>query len=297
MSSLLTNTSAMTALQSLTATQNSLNKTQNQISTGLRIGSAADGASYWSISEKMKSDSSALSAVSDALSMSSSLIDTMSSALESTLSVMNTIKAALVTAQQPGADLDKIQTDIKAQINQLKSIGNSAVFNKQNWLSTSSTQTVSLVSSYDATNGVSYITVDTSDTQLFSYDTSAKTYGSVGILGTVGTNYSSTSILTMDVSSATTGDLNNMLLDVDSVIDSITTAASTLGATKTSVALQKTFVQTMTDSLDAGVGSLVDADMNEASTRLQALQVQQQLGIQSLSIANQNSQMILKLFQ
>jgi flagellin len=77
----------------------------------------------------------------------------------------------------------------------------------------------------------------------------------------------------------------------------MTTAATNLGAAKQRVDLQKTFTQNLMDSIDRGVGQLVDADMNKESTRLQALQVQQQLGIQALSIANGNAQGILSLFR
>ena len=84
--------------------------------------------------------------------------------------------------------------------------------------------------------------------------------------------------------------------DIDLAIGAITKAGATLGATKTNIDNQSTFVSALSDAITSGVGSLVDADMNVASTRLQALQTQQQLGIQSLSIANQNSQLILKLF-
>ena len=77
----------------------------------------------------------------------------------------------------------------------------------------------------------------------------------------------------------------------------LTDYASNIGATQMRVKQQNDFIKTMKDALTNGVSSLVDADMNEASTRLQALQTQQQLGVQSLAIANQNAQMILKLFQ
>src|SRR5208283_4434795 len=117
MSSLLTNTSAMTALASLTQTQYNMNTVESQVSTGLRISSAADNASYWSIATKMTSNIGALGAVNDALSESQSMVSTMSSALNTSISVMDAIKNDLVTASQPGADLNKIQTDISAQQN------------------------------------------------------------------------------------------------------------------------------------------------------------------------------------
>lgn len=282
----------MTALAALTQTQMNLGKTQNEISTGLRISSAADNASYWSIAAKMNSNIGALGAVSDALSESSSLVSTMSSALTSTLSVVDVIKNDLVTASNPGADLTKIQSDIAAQQGILTSIGSSANFNGQNFLETTG-GTVNLVASYDSSAGVSYLSVDTSKTALFDATTGATS----GILGVSGANYTTASILTLNITAATAGDLANMLKDVETAYSSITTAASTLGAMTTSLSTQQTFISNLSDSLTTGVGSLVDANMNEAATKLAALQVQQQLGVQALSISNSNTQLILRLFQ
>ncbi len=291
MSSLLTNTSAMTALQSLTQTQQYMNTTENQISTGLAISSAADNASYWSIATQMNSDIGALGAVNSALSESQSMIATMTTAMQSTISVMDAIKQDLVTAQQPGASLSKIQTDITAQQNALLSIGQSASFNGQNYLETTG-GTVNLVSSYSAANGVSFLSLNTTNTALFNATTGATS----GILGVSGAAYTAASILTLNITAATSGDLANMLTDVQTAISSITSAASTLGSMTTNLTTQQNYVSNLSDSLTTGVGSLVDANMNEAATRLAALQVQQQLGVQALSISNSNTQLILKLF-
>jgi flagellin len=292
MSSLLTNTSAMTALAALTQTQANLTKTQNEVATGLRISDASDNPAYWSIATKMRSDTGALGAVSDALSTSSAMVATMSSALKSAITVVNAIKDDLVTASNPGADLAKIQTDIGAQQALLVSIGSSAIFNGQNYLQTTG-GTAQLVTSYDSTNGVSFLSVDTSSTALFDATTGATS----GILGASGANFTTASILTLDISSATAGDLANMLLDVESAIGSMTTAASTFGATTTNLSTQQAFISNLTDSLTTGVGALVDANMNEAATKLAALQVQQQLGVQALSISNSNAQLILQVFR
>jgi flagellin len=87
------------------------------------------------------------------------------------------------------------------------------------------------------------------------------------------------------------------LADIDEAIAKVTEGSAMLGANKALLETQEEFIGTLTDSLTAGVSAFIDADMNEASTRNQALQTQQQLGVQALSMANQNSQMILKLFQ
>jgi flagellin len=291
MSSLLTNTSAMTALASLTQTQYNMNTVENQVSTGLAISSAADNASYWSIATKMTSNVGALGAVNSALSESQSMVSTMTAALQHSISVMDAIKNDLVTASQPGADLTAIQQDITAQQQSLISIGQSSIINGQNFLETTG-GTVNLVASYDSTNGVSFLSVDTSKTALFNATAGATS----GILGISGAAFTTASILTLNITAATAGDLKNMLTDVQTAIGSITTAASVLGSTTTNLTTQQNYVSNLSDSLTTGVGSLVDANMNEAATKLAALQVQQQLGVQALSISNSNTQLILKLF-
>lgn len=287
MSSLLTNASALTALQNLATTQKALQSTQNEIATGLRVGSASDNAAYWSIATTMSSDNGALGAVKDALGESASMIDVASAALKSTLDVMNKIKNDLVSAKQPGADLAKIQTELKSYQAQLGSIVKSSAFNGQNWLD-GSQATVKLVSAFnrDATGATSVDTIDVTTTSLIDG-------AGGGVLEAAG---SGTDITTMDVSAAG-ANIDTFIADADVAIATVTDYSATLGATKSRVDLQQTFISNLSDSLTKGVSTLVDADMNQASTRLQALQTQQQLGVQALSIANQNTQMILKLFQ
>ncbi len=135
MTSILTNPSALTALQTLTQTMKSLQKTQGEISTGLRIASAADNAAYWSIATTMKSDSSVLSTVSDALNMGASTLDVASTAMDKAITIMGKIKQDLASAAQPGVDRNKIQADITQQQSTLRAIATSASFNGQNWLS------------------------------------------------------------------------------------------------------------------------------------------------------------------
>src|SRR5262249_20885305 len=136
--------------------------------------------------------------------------------------------------------------------------------------------------------------IDVSSTKLFDASATA-----TGILDKNGAKYTTASVTTLDISGATitNTDIDNMISDVDTAIQSMTTAASDLGAAKSRIGLQQDFVKSLMDAIDRGVGQLVDADMNEESTKLSALQVQQQLGIQSLSIANSNSQNILSLFR
>ena len=135
MSSINTNVSAMVALQSLNKTNAALETAQKRISTGLRVGSAEDNAAYWSIATTMRSDNSALSTVKDALGLGAATIDVAYTATNSAIDVTKEIKNKLVAARQPGVDRAKIQSEITELQNQLQSIGDSAVFSGQNWLS------------------------------------------------------------------------------------------------------------------------------------------------------------------
>lgn len=308
MSSIMTNVSAMTALQTLQQTNKNLEMTQGRISTGLRVATATDNAAYWSIATTMRTDNDALSTVRDALGLGSATIDVAYTALESTLDVVGEIKSKLVAARQPGIDRDKVQAEISELQNQLSSVAESAVFSGENWLSVNSgaadyNATKTIVSSFsrasDGSVSIGTIAVDITATEL--YDANDQS----GILDTVSTttnglvNYS---VSDLDISALTDttadlADLEEMIGTVDAAVGSITTAASNLGAVKQRVNLQQDFVGSLMDAIDRGVSQLVDANMEEESTRLQALQVQQQLGIQALSIANSSGQNILSLFR
>jgi len=292
MSSINTNLSAMTALQALKSTQSAMNKTQNQISTGLRVGSAADNASYFSIATQMRSDNGALGAVKDSIKQSKAMIDTFTSALSKISSYLDKAKQNLVNATQPGAQQEEINTELKKLVEGIKNTAASANFNGENWLQQSDANAgvhKALVVSYDSNGAdgakVGTISVDTEATQMFNED---QTAGHLGALMTA---------LDAGYDNAGTATSQSLLDDVESAIDLVKTAAAQLGATKSLLETQEEFIGVLSDSLTAGVSAFVDADMNEASTRFQALQTQQQLGVQSLSMANQNSQMILKLFQ
>ncbi|WP_457797745.1 flagellin [Methylocystis sp. S23] len=295
MSSILVNPSAITALQSLRMTQASLNTTQKEISTGLKISSAADNASTWAIAEVMKSDKGVLSTISDSLAGANSVLNVANAAVKSALTVMNDIKAAVAQAQQPGADQAKILTNLKALGEQLKSVVSSATFTGINVTDGSRTGSLKFIASYNDGGGTAASTVGTIDltiVDLVNAGGTGKLEAAQATGAAAATNF--TALAAADLGAAVIADT---LSNADKAIADLTDYASVIGATQTRVSQQNDFIKTMRDALTTGVSSLVDADMNEASTRLQALQTQQQLGVQSLSIANQNAQMILKLFQ
>ena len=307
MSSINTNTSALTALQSLSATNKALETTQSRISTGYRVSTAADNAAYWSIATTMRSDNKANSVLQDALGLGAGKMDTAYTAMNSAIDVVDQIKQKVLAAKTSSADdRAKIQTEITSLQNQLKDNIGGANYAGSNLLKTDSTSTtdtkLTIMTSYnrDSSGAVTTgtIEVDYADTRLID-SSSAKS----GILDTefttTGSGAVTASILTLDVTASAldSTDFDDMLTGIEAGLKSMATGAASLGAAKARVDMQKDFVSKLSDSIDRGVGQLVDADMNKESTRLQALQVQQQLGIQSLSIANSNTQSILSLFR
>jgi flagellin len=311
MTSLLTNNAAMTALQTLTQTNKSLEMTQNRISTGLRVSSAQDNAAYWSIATTMRSDNSALSTVQDALGLGSATVDVAYTAMSTAKDVVSEMKKKLVAAKQPGVDRAKVQSEISELQNQLTSIGDASVFSGENWLSVDSgvtgyNATKSVVASFTRSGGtvsIGTISIDTSSIKLFDGDATAVGIidgdrDATGALGTGGTfSVSDLDISTLTDSAADLTTLEEYIVGVDAAFNELTDAAAGLGAVKSRIDLQKGFVSSLMGAIERGLGQLVDADMNEESTKLQALQVQAQLGVQALSIANQSSQNILSLFR
>ncbi|WP_225246827.1 flagellin [Agrobacterium tomkonis] len=146
MTSILTNTSAMAALQTLRSIGSQLTQTQGHVSTGLRVQSASDNAAYWSISTTMRSDAMAISAVSDALGLGAAKVDVAYAGTESIVDILTEFKARLVAAKEDGVDKAKIQEELKQLNAQAESIVNAASFSGENWLATSAPTHLSLVS-------------------------------------------------------------------------------------------------------------------------------------------------------
>lgn len=325
MTSILTNSAAMAALQTLRSIDNNMQTTQARVSSGLRVESASDNAAYWSIATTMRSDNRAISTVADALGLGAAKVDTAYTALENVIEVMSEIKAKLVAAREPGVDKNKINDEIKELKNQLVSTAQSASFSGENWLYNSGTDPLgvkSVVASFvrTASGNVSVATLDfdTQNSLLIDVENPAAGYLTKAIdasalsddpTALTGDYYLIDMSKVIDTASPDTGEeiqidgstdneaLDAMISVTDFIIKDLTNAASTLGAITKRIEMQESFVASLGDVIDKGIGRLVDADMNEESTRLKALQTQQQLGIQSLSIANSSAENILQLFR
>ena len=324
MTSIMTNTAAMAALQTLRTINSDMEMTQARVSSGYRVETAADNAAYWSIATTMRSDSEALSTVKDALGLGAAKVDTAYTGMNSSIEVITEIKNKLLAAREPGVDKTKINKEITELKNQLTSIAESASFSGENWLqneTTAAAGTKSIVGGFnrDASGQVSITTLDVNVTSLTligaadeslgiltkeidanaldpdAATTTARNYYLVDTGATTGTPSTGTAISL--TANTTDQQVTDMVRAVDSMLSQMTDAASNLGAVNKRISMQEDFVSNLMDTIDKGIGRLVDADMNEESTRLKALQVQQQLGIQALSIANSNSQNILSLFR
>jgi flagellin len=299
MSSILTNPSSVSALQMLRATQSSLNDAQRQVSTGLKISSAADNASTWSIATTMTSDHGVIGVLKDSLGESASILNVAAAAVNSAITVMNTIKNAVAQAQTPGADINKIANALAQLSQQLSSIVASAQFVGVNLLDGSTPIVGKLAKMHFATSYADKQGAAASAIGTIDLKTMALVNAGAGILETAqaGGSATATDFTKLSLGNLGPGVVADTLSNADKAIAQLTGYGSQIGAVVSRVSMQTTFNQTLSDAMTNGVSSLVDTDMNEASTRLQALQTRQQLGVQSVSIANQNSQLIMKLFQ
>ena len=405
MSSLLTNNSAMIALQTLKTINKDLGMVQNQISTGKRIANARDNAALWGISTTMQTDVSGFKAISESLSLGSATLSVARDGAETIASLLDTMKSKIVAAQEDNVDRDKIMADVTALRDQIATVVDAASFNGLNLLKTvSGDNTVSILASLnrgsDQSVTASNISFERATLQSATAGTAtavAATSGSAantdialaaGAAVVAGTVYTEGQMYAVELTNASgqgiTLTYTIQAADVDAVGDTGTTLAATIGTafntqlaaasaagafdatgltvssntnsvrfvqaatavgftyqvadggglaalslidvtTKAGAAAalsaiepliqnsidaaaafgsaqgriqtQSEYVGKIMDGLTSGIGTLVDADMEAASARLQALQVQQQLGIQALSIANQSPQNILALFR
>jgi flagellin len=278
MSSLLTNTSAMTALQTLRASQSNLQETQARISTGLKIRSGKDNAAYFAISKTMSSDSSIYKSINDGLTLTHNAIDTARVGTESTVSLVQNFASRVAFAQNQGVDLSQVKNELSGILDQVKTTISQSTFNGTNLVSASKNITV--------VTGISRAGA--------AISTTTTTFASVDLKSI--SNSLSTVISTWSVN-MTAGALASQLSTVNTQLGKATSSATALGVSEKSVESQQTFLKSLTDNIDSGVGAMVDANMEEESARLQAQQTQQQLATQALSIANQQSQSIMSLFR
>ena len=287
MSSILTNNSAMNALSTLRTINNNLNDTQNRISTGMKVNSAKDNASYFSISTTMNSESGMNKAVNEGLTLSKNSVSTARLGAETVVDLAQQFVDRLAFAQTEGVDQDDVQKELTSLAAQMATAIEQSSFNGENLISTAGAGAKEVVS------GVSRDAAGALQTSSISFTTT-----SLEALVNDGTNAANTTFAGIAISNTSTAtDRAAALTAAEGFLASVTGATTDLGIAEKQIETQQNFLDKLTDKLDAGVGSMVDADMEKEAARLQSLQVQQQLATQSLSIANQAPQNILSLFR
>ena len=269
-----TNTGAQVALQYLNATQGQLDQTQARINSGLKVATAKDDGAIYAIAQNQRGALAGFSSVINSLNNGSSAIDVALSAGQSISDLLIQLKQKALSAADPSLDTasrQALNANFTALRDQITTIVKNAVFNNFNLVDGSTTQVQALASA----DGTRRITAQAQNMKLS---------GSIVTIKTTST------ISTQAKASALIATIQTSLTNVNSALAKLSS-----GAAKFSI--QATFSQKLSDTLNSGIGNLVDANMAQESARLQSLQVKQQLGVQALSIANQAPQTILSLFR
>ena len=269
-----TNKSALTALQNLNKTNDQLAETQNRVNTGLRIGNAKDNAAIWAIAQGQRADIGALGAVKISLQRATSIAEVSLTAGDTISDLLVQLKEKVVSAMDTSLDVNSrtaLDSDFKALLRQITQVVDNSTFDGAN-LFKGNGGNIQFLSNAEATSRLT-----------LSTRTLALGGSNITIPAAAG-------ITTVTI--ATT-----ILARLDASISNVNQALGNLGSQAKQIDAHLSFVSKLTDVLEAGVGNLVDADLAKESARLQALQVQQQLGAQALSIANSAPQIILQLFR
>jgi flagellin len=269
-----TNTGAMVALQNLNATNMELSQTQNRINTGKRVASAKDNGAIWAIAQGQRAQSHALNAVRDSLDRGRSTLDVAIAGGETVSDLLLQMKEKALAASDTTLDTtarSALNEDFKALRDQIAKAVANADFNGANLLKTGATAIAALANA----DGTSKLTVGA---EIMALSGSIVTVATTGTIGTLTT-------------------ASAMITTVNNSINNVSASLARLGTKAKAYDMHLTFIGKLQDSIDAGVGNLVDADLAKESAKLQALQTKQQLGVQALSIANQTPQTILSLFR
>ncbi|HKJ75443.1 MAG TPA: flagellin [Alphaproteobacteria bacterium] len=269
-----TNSGALVALQNLNSTNMQLNQTQNRINTGLKVAGPKDNAAVYQIAQGLRSDLAGMDAVKQSLDRAISTVDIAIAGGQQVSDLLNQMKAKAVAASDKGLDTASrtaLQNDFNALRDQITTIVNNATFNGTNMLQNAGKSVSALVSS-DGTSAISVAAANLSLT------------GSTITL-TAGSTFTSATQAASVVTKLTTS-----IANVNAALGKLGTGASSLDS-------QKSFASKLSDTIQTGIGNLVDADLAKESAKLQSLQVKQQLGVQALSIANQAPQVLLSLFR
>ncbi len=269
-----TNTGAMIALENLNQTNTQIQMVQNEINTGLKVANAKDNGAVWAIAQSQRAQVSALDAVKDSLNRGISVADvalTAGSTVSDLLTQMNQKALAASDKSLDATSRAALNTDFQSLRDQINQVVNNASFNGTNLLASGAANYAALANA----QGTSTVTVLSEDLTLGGANVS------VAATATIGTATAAAAQITT----------------VQNSINAVSAALAKIGTGSNALQTQLKFTSTLQDTLNTGIGNLVDADLASASAQLQALQTKQQLGIQALSIANASSTNLLGLFR
>ncbi|HEU0065911.1 MAG TPA: flagellin [Sphingomonas sp.] len=278
-----TNIGAMTALQALNMTNKGLAQTQSRINTGLNVSSTKDDSATYTIAQDLRADLNGLRAVTSSLNRAKSVTDVAVSGAEQISDVVNQMKTLALQASDPGAPVESraaYNKDFTALRDQITVIVNSADFNGTNLLKTSGGSIAALQSLNNLASGSGY-TPDSLSVTNQQMSLAASGSGSLTAISAINSS----------------GAAKTMVTTLIAYQNSVKLTLADLGAASRKIDNQLTFASKLADTIEGGIGNLVDADLAKESAKLQALQVKQQLGVQALSIANQAPQTITSLFK
>jgi len=267
-----TNVGALVALQNLNATNSELTQVQSRINTGKKVSSAKDNGAVWAIAQNQRGESAALNSVKDSLQRGQSAVDVALSAGETISDLLLQMKEKALAASDTTLDTASrtaLNTEFKSLRDQIAKVASNADFNGANLIKQGGTTIMALANSA----GTSKVTV------------------AAQALSLTGLSISSTAAF------STATNASSQLTVINAAIASSSAKIAQLGTGSKALEAALTFTSKLQDTIDAGVGNLVDADLAKESARLQALQTKQQLGIQALSIANSSSSSLLGLFR
>jgi len=275
MATINTNPGAMVALQNLNQTNKDLQQVQQRINTGLAISSAKDNGGVFAIAQSMRADVAGYKAVGQSLDLAQSTVDVALAAGEAISDLLVEMKEKALAGSDSSLDTasrDALNEDFKALRDQIGTIVDNAEFNGTNLINGTQTGGISALANADGSNTLN-----------------------VGqeVMSLGGTNVTVAATASFDTAAAASG----LVATIETSLDNLNTALAKLGTGSKSLEVHKSFVGKLSDSLEKGIGNLVDADLAKESARLQSLQVKQQLGTQALSIANSAPSNILGYFR
>ena len=315
MTSILTNTGATFTVDQLRAITSARTDRQQEVATGLRVKTAADNSAYWSIATMMRSDNRALAAAEDGLGIGAAAVDVAYTGMTTAIEMVEEIKKKLVTAHEAGTNFGKINGEITEIKNELRTIAEGASFNGENWLvrrsaaddvgrqivgsfgrdSEGNVAVQTLVYSMWNANGTNHLIDEDSNAGILTNAAYAADAGaSTDWVLLNGRNQTLHTEIMLDATT-TPDQVAEMLSVTDRMLMAMTDASADLGSLISRIDMQQGFVAELQQTLDRGVGRLVDANMDTAASKLRAVDVQQGLANSALSIANAAPRTLLSL--